>query len=135
MFGLPPSYHPAESPINPWPSDGKTTDPNAANYDTNNVTLKLKDGSSVLVGVDTGVHPWRQQYRLGPFNWTADTSLLKAFNVKERLQLRMAFDVFNVFNVQGLNTPGSDGVVTLQNSYGGFGIRPRQVQVKARLEW
>ena len=54
---------------------------------------------------------------------------------KERFALRMAFDVFNVFNVQGLNTPGSDGVVTLQNSYGNFGIRPRQVQVKARLEW
>jgi hypothetical protein len=43
--------------------------------------------------------------------------------------------VFNVFNVHGLNTPGSDGVVTLQNSYGGgFGIRPQRVQVNARLE-
>jgi hypothetical protein len=56
-------------------------------------------------------------------------------NIKERLPLQMAFDVFNVFNVQGLNTPGSDGIVTLQNSYGGFGIRPRQVQVKAQLQW
>jgi hypothetical protein len=51
------------------------------------------------------------------------------------MAFRVAFDVFNVFNVQGLNTPASDGVVTLQNSYGGFGIRPRQVQLKARLEW
>jgi len=34
-----------------------------------------------------------------------------------------------------LNNPASDGIVTLQNSYGGFGIRPRQVQVKGRLEW
>jgi hypothetical protein len=135
VFGLPANYHPAESPIVPWPVGGKTTDPNAANYDTNNVTLRLKDGSSVLVAVDTGVHPWRQQYRLGPFNWTTDSSLLKMFKITERLQLQMAFDVFNVFNVQGLNTPGSDGIVTLQNSYGGFGIRPRQVQVKARLQW
>jgi len=135
VFGLPADYHPAESPITPWPVNGKTTDAGASLYDTNNVTLRLKDGSSVLVGVDTGVHPWRQQYRLGPFNWTTDTSMLKQFNLKERLALRMAFDVFNVFNVQGLNPPGSDGVVTLQNSYGGFGIRPRQVQVKARLEW
>ena len=61
--------------------------------------------------------------------------LLKFFNLKERLRLRMNFDVFNVFNVQGLNPPGSDGIVTLQNSYGGFGLRPRQVQVNARLEW
>ncbi|MBS1857314.1 MAG: TonB-dependent receptor [Acidobacteria bacterium] len=135
VFGLPADYHPAQSPINPWPKDGKTTDANAALYDTNNVNLKLKDGSTVLVGVDTGLHPWRQQYRLGPFNWTADSSLLKLFNIRERLGLRMSFDVFNMFNVQGLNPPGSDGVVTLQNSYGAFGFRPRQVQVKARLEW
>ena len=51
------------------------------------------------------------------------------------LRLRMNFDLFNVLNVQGLNTPGAYGIVTLQNSYGGFGIRPRQVQVNARLEW
>jgi hypothetical protein len=25
--------------------------------------------------------------------------------------------------------------VTLQNSYGGFGMRPRQLQVTARLMW
>jgi hypothetical protein len=135
VFGLPAGYHPAQSPITPWPVNGKTTDANASLYDTNNVNLKLTDNSTVQVAVDTGVHPWRQQYRLGPFNWTADTSLLKTFNVRERLNLRMAFDVFNMFNVQGLNTPGADGVVTLQNSYGGFGIRPRQLQVKARLEW
>ena len=52
-----------------------------------------------------------------------------------RVRLRLNFDVFNVFNRQGLNTPASDGIVTLQNSYGGFGFRPRQVQITARLEW
>ena len=135
VFGLPADYHPAVKPITPWPKGGLPTDPGAANFDTNNVTLRLKDNSSVLVGVDNGVHPWRQQYRLGPFNWTTDASMLKFFHIRERLTLRMNFDVFNIFNVQGLNTPGSDGVVTLQNSYGGFGIRPRQVQVSSRLQW
>jgi hypothetical protein len=138
VFGLPANYKPAQQPINPWPKGGLTTDANATLYDTSNINMRLKDGSTVLVGVDTGVHPWRQQYRTGPFNWTADSSLLKSFRLSERRQtlaLRMSFDVFNIFNVQGLNTPGADGVVTLQNSYGGFGIRPRQVQVKARLEW
>jgi hypothetical protein len=135
VFGLPADYHPADSPVIPWPVNGKTTDPNAANYDTNNVTIRLQNGTTVLTAVDTGLHPWRNQYRLGPFNWTTDTSLLKSFAIKERMAFRVAFDVFNVFNVQGLNTPASDGVVTLQNSYGGFGIRPRQVQLKARLEW
>ena len=135
VFGLPADYRAAQSPVNPWPKGGQTTDANATLYDTNNVNLKLKDGSTVQVGVDTGLHPWRQQYRLGPFNWTTGTSLLKDFALRERLRLRTSFDLFNVLNVQGLNTPGADGIVTLQNSYGGFGIRPRQVQVKARLEW
>ncbi len=137
VFGLPANYTPAESPVNPWPKGGQPNDPAATNWDTNNVTLQLKDGSRALVAVDTGVHPWRQQYHTGPFNWTADVSLLKFFVLRERLKLRMNFDVFNLFNVQGMNAPGSDGtgIVTLQNSYGGFGIRPRQVQVNARLQW
>ena len=75
------------------------------------------------------------QSRLGPFNWTQDASLFKFFNLTERLRLRTNLDVFNVFNVQGLNTPGGDGIVTLQNSYGGFGLRPRQVQITMRLDW
>ncbi len=119
VFGLPGDYHAAEYPINPWPKGGQTTDANASLYDTNNVNMKLKDGSTAQVAVDTGLHPWRQQYRLGPFNWTTDASLLKFFTLQERLRLRMNFDLFNVFNVQGLNTPGADGIVTLQNSYGG----------------
>jgi hypothetical protein len=49
--------------------------------------------------------------------------------------MRLNIDLFNIFNVQGLNTPAADGVATLRNSYGGFGIRPRQMQVTARFEW
>ena len=135
VFGLPAEYHPAELPVNPWPKGGQPGAPGSALWDTNNVNLRLKDGTTMQVAVDTGLHPWRQQYRLGPFNWTMDSSLQKRFRLKERLSLQMYFDVFNVFNVQGLNVPSSDGIVTLQNSYGGFGIRPRQVQVRARLEW
>ena len=137
VFGLPSDYTPAQLPIVPWPVNGQTTDAGASNYDTNNVNVKLTNGSSVLVAVDNGLHPWRQQYRLGPFNWTADASLLKVFNFTEsgRVKMRLNVDLFNIFNVQGLNTPAADGVVTLQNSYGGFGIRPRQMQVTARFEW
>ena len=135
VFGLPADYHPAEKPVDPWPKGGQPGAPGSANWDTNNVTIRLQNGSTVQAAVDTGLHPWRQQYRVGPFNWTTDASLLKMFQLKERLGLRLSFDVFNVLNVQGLNIPSSDGIVTLQNSYGGFGIRPRQVQVKGRLEW
>ncbi len=140
VFGLPADYHPAQKPVIPWPKGGQPNDLGSALWDTNNVNLRLANGSIVQVAVDNGLHPWRQQYRLGPFNWTTDASLLKFFSIGERLRLRMNFDVFNAFNVQGLNSPGlnpptSDGIVTLQNSYGGFGLRPRQVQVNARLEW
>jgi hypothetical protein len=136
VYGLPENYHPAQKPINPWPQGGVTGAPGSSNWDTNNVNVLLNDGrTQVQVAKDTSLHPWRQQYLLGPFNWTADASLLKFFNLKEKLRLRLNVDVFNVLNVQGLNTPAADGVVTLQNSYGGFGIRPRQMQVSARLEW
>ena len=43
--------------------------------------------------------------------------------------------MFNVFNLQGINPPGGNGISTLQTSYGGFGFQPRQVQGSFRLEW
>ena len=135
VFGLPTNYTPAQLPVVPWPVNGQTTDPGASNYDTNNVNVKLTNGSTVLVGVDTGLHPWRQQYRLGPFNWTTDASLLKYVQLTERTRFRFNIDLFNALNTQGLNTPGADGIVTLQNSFTGFGIRPRQVQLTGRFEW
>lgn len=135
VFGLPADYQPATKPVTPWPKGGLPTDPGNADYDTNYVIVKLANGSNQRVQVDTGLHPWRNQYRLGPFNWTTDASVLKFFQLAERVRLRFNVDVFNVFNVQGLNPPASDGIVTLQNSYGGFGMRPRQLQLTLRLEW
>ncbi len=135
VYGLPANYKPVQTPINPWPVGGLPTDPGSNLYDTNNVNIRLANGSNPQIAYDTGLHPFRNQYLLGPFNWTQDASMLKFFNLTERARLRLNVDVFNVFNTQGLNTPGSDGVVTLQNSYGGFGMRPRQVQVGLRMEW
>jgi hypothetical protein len=63
-----------------------------------------------------------------------DSSLRKTFRIRESVQLRAAFDVFNIFNNQGLNPPGSSGISSLQNSYSGFGFRPRQAQGSFRLE-
>ena len=135
VFGLPDDYKPAQKPIIPWPKDGKATDVNNADYDTNVVYLPLLTGGVVRVNYDTGLHPWRNQTRLGPFNWTLDSSMLKYFAITERVKLRANIDVFNVFNVQGLVTPGADGIASLASSYGGFGFRPRQVQVNLRLEF
>lgn len=134
-FGLPANYKPAATPLTPWPVGGKTTDPNASNYDTNYVYIPLKNGNSQRVSYDNGLNPWRNQYLLGPMNWNLDSSLRKTFRVRESTQLRVSFDVFNVFNLQGLNPPGSNGIASLRNSYGGFGFRPRQAQASMRLEF
>ncbi|HEY2932664.1 MAG TPA: hypothetical protein VGK99_13040, partial [Acidobacteriota bacterium] len=135
VFGLPANYQPAAKPLNPWPKGGLPSDSGSADYDTNVVYLVLNSGNRVRVNYDTGVHPWRSQYLLGPFNWITDTSLLKFFPIKERLRLRVNVDVFNVFNRQGFNTPNSEGIVSLGSSYAGSGFRPRQMQLTLRAEW
>jgi len=135
VFGLPDNYRPAIKPIIPWPKGGKPTDSNAADYDTNVVYITLQNGTRQRVGYDTGYHPWRNQYLLGPFNWVTDASLLKFFAINERLRLRVNLDVFNVFNRQGFNPPNSEGIVSLGSSYGGNGFKPRQLQATLRLEW
>lgn len=138
VFGLPDNYVPAQKPIIPWPKGGQTTDPNAADYDTNVEYITLQNGTRQRVTVDTGYHPWRNQYGIGPFNWVADASLLKFFNVTERVRIRLNLDLFNIFNVQGLNPPGTDGIVSLSNSYNPNnqnGFKPRQLQGTVRVEW
>jgi hypothetical protein len=136
VFGLPDDYHPAQKPITPWPVNGKTSDPNSADYDTNIVYIKLNGQTNLQRETyDNGLHPWRQQYLLGPLNWTVDGSVLKFFPIRERFRLRANFDVFNAFNTQGTLTPNAEGISTLSSSYGGFGMKPRQVQVTLRLEW
>jgi hypothetical protein len=135
VFGLPADYRPAQKPLIPWPKGGLPTDSGAADYDTNVVRITLKNGSVQRVTFDTGLHPWRNQYLLGPFNWTTDVSLLKFFPLSERVRLRVNLDVFNVFNLQGLNTPSSEGIASLGNSYGANGFKPRQLQGTLRIEW
>jgi len=137
VFGLPDDYKPAQKPVNPWPKGGLPTDPNANDYDTDVVYLPLITGGVQRVAYDTGLHPWRNQYRLGPFNWNLDSSLMKFWYLGEtrRRYLRANIDVFNVFNLHGLNVPGANGIASLANSFGGFGFRPRQVQVTLRLEF
>jgi hypothetical protein len=132
---LPENYQPAQKPINPWPKNGQPTDLNANDYDTNYVYMPLITGGVVRTNYDTSLHPWRNQHRLGPFNWTMDSSMKKRFFITERTFLDAYIDVFNVFNVQGLNVPSTEGIASLASSYSGFGIRPRQIQLKLRLEF
>jgi len=150
VFGLPDNYKPSQKPVIPWPVGGTPTDPDNADYDTNVVYIPLVNSfanancnirprvNCQRVGVDTGYHPWRNQYMIGPYNWVMDASLLKVFTIKERVRLRVNFDLFNVFNVQGLNAPNAEGIVSLSNSYNPNnqnGFKPRQLQGTLRLEW
>ncbi|MBL8168480.1 MAG: TonB-dependent receptor [Acidobacteria bacterium] len=155
VYGLPADYKPAQKPLNPWPKGGQTTDPTSADYDTNVVYIPLinnrdANGNPLATNcdlskgprancqrvlLDTGLHPWRNQYHMGPFNWNLDASLMKFFRVNERLIVRVNLDVFNVLNLQGLNAPAADGIASLGNSYGGSGFRPRQLQGTIRVEW
>jgi hypothetical protein len=135
VFGLPENYQPAQKPIIPWPKNGQTTDVNNADYDTNFVYLPLLTGGVVRVDYNNGLHPWRNQSLLGPFNWTMDSSLMKFFVFNERTRLRANVDVFNVFNIHGLNVPNGEGISSLGSSYGGFQFRPRQLQLTLRLEF
>ncbi len=56
-------------------------------------------GEYVLVGLvafDNGLNPFRNQYRLGPFNWIMDSSMRKTFQLtQKRGTLRVGIDVFN----------------------------------------
>jgi len=127
VTGLPSNYTPYLAPIN--------NTPGTANFGNNNVTVKLKDGTSVVTGYSpgpAGANPFSQTILLGPYNYVTDISLYKSFSITERLKLRVNIDAFNAFNIQGRVNPNtSDGIESLQNSY----WTPRQVQFSARLSF
>jgi len=125
--GLPANYTPYLAPIN--------NTPGAANYGNNNVPVKLNNGSAVLTAYSPGpegANPFSHTVLLGPFNYVADISLYKTLSITERVKLRVNFDAFNAFNLQGRINPNvTDGIESLQNSY----WTPRQVQFSARLSF
>jgi hypothetical protein len=83
VFGLPENYKPAQKPVIPWPKGGLSTDPTAADYDTNvvyiplvnsfaNTNCDLSKGARVncqRVSVDTGYHPWCDGHQHGLHQW------------------------------------------------------------------
>ena len=127
VTGLPTNYKPYLEPINNIPG--------TPNYGNNNVSVPLKNGTSVFTGFSpgpSGASPFSQTTLLGPFNHNANISLYKSFSLTERFKIRLNIDAFNAFNVQGnLNPNTSDGIQSLQSSY----WTPRQVQFSARLSF
>jgi hypothetical protein len=135
--GVPANYKPAVTPLIPW---GTTTLPanapanlNISQYwDTNNVWLPLKNGTTQIVGYNSGLNPWRNQYLPSVLQWNLDATLSKSFSFRERANLRFAADFFNVFNhPDNPNTVGGDGFLNCQAS----GQSPRVLQLSLRLTW
>jgi hypothetical protein len=126
-MGLPADYVPYQTPIN--------NTPGMPNFGTNNVTVKLNDGKSVVTAYNpgpAGVNPFSQTVLPGPFNYVADLSLYKTFSITERVKLRFNVDAFNAFNIQGRRNPdATSGIQQLQTSY----WAPRQVQFSVRLSF
>jgi len=120
VSGLPSGYVPYLSPIN-------TTANN------NNVSITLNNGNTVTQPYSpgpSGVNPFSKTVLLGPYNYNADMSLYKVFQIKEQVSLRINVDAFNAFNIQGSVNPSStDGTESLLTSY----WTPRQIQLTARL--
>jgi hypothetical protein len=133
VTGVPQNYKPSSQPINPTPANGgSTTDPNFSNYETNNVVVPLKNGTSQLVAYDTGLHPWRNEVAPGPWINSSNASLYKSVPITERVGLRIGVDAFNVFNQPGLALPDPNtGILNLRVS----GQGARTLQYTARLTW
>ncbi len=127
VMGLPADYVPYQTPIN--------NTYGMEYFGTNNVTVKLKDGKSVVTAYNpgpAGANPFAQTVLPGPFNYVADVSLFKTFSITEQVKLRFNIDAFNAFNIQGRRNPdATTGIQQLQMSY----WTPRQVQVSVRLSF
>jgi hypothetical protein len=137
IFGLPASYEPYQTPID--------NTPGTTNYGSNgnNVSVTLNNGTSTSVAFSPGpgTNPFAKTVLNGPFNYIAAVSLFKVFPIRESVNLRFTWDVFNVFNDQGyLNPNGTNGTESLQSSYwalspNGGGSGPRVMQLSLRLNY
>jgi len=132
VMGVPAGYSPSSRPVIPTPADGGSrTDPNFSFYDTNTVSVPLKNGTLQRTTIDTSLHPWLNQYFAGPWTSGVDASLFKAIRINERFMLRFNADFFNLLNMPGMVQPDGEGILSLRNS----AQTPRELQLTLRLSW
>ncbi|MFB3825559.1 MAG: carboxypeptidase regulatory-like domain-containing protein [Bryobacteraceae bacterium] len=130
--GVPSNYKPAFQNLIPFPSSPVPNDPNAPYYGTNTVFIPLQDGS-VYRGGWGGIFPLQNQYVESRGLWSLSASLFKSFPIKERVRLRVQWDVFNPTNSpQQPQTPSnSQGLLYTYLS----GAAARSMQFTLRLLW
>jgi hypothetical protein len=135
VSGLPSNWAPYQTPIDNAPGTTYYGD------DEVSITLPGKSPAAIAyspVSAISGANPFSKAVLNGPFNWTADASLFKAFPITERVNLRFNMDAFNVFNVQGYSNPNAtDGTECV--TPGGVGCSSynpaRQIQFTLRLSF
>jgi hypothetical protein len=136
ICGIPSNYTPADQPLIPY---GTTTLPanfpanaNLSSYwDTNDVWIKLNNGTVVQSSENTNYNPFQNQFFPGPWTFNLNASMFKVFPIRESVNLRFNIDFFQVLNNPGLTQPTSDGVLSLQSSNNS----PRTLQLTLRLTW
>jgi hypothetical protein len=137
ICGIPSTYTPSNLPLITY---GQTALPANAPSNTNlstywesqEVWIKLQNGTVVPTGYSTGVHPWmNQNAQAGPWRFNLDASAFKSVALTEAVLLRLNVDFFQVLNNPGLSTPGSNGILSTQNSQNS----PRTLQLTLRLTW
>ena len=137
IMGVPSNYKPAVAPLIPV---GQTAlPPNApagtnvsSFWDTNTVWIPLSNGTVQQTTFNDNLNPYRNQFKLAPFQWFQDASAFKFVNITERVVFRFAVDFFNIFNHPNNPTAiGANGVLSTRNS----GSGARVMQLGARLMW
>ncbi|HEY2933103.1 MAG TPA: carboxypeptidase-like regulatory domain-containing protein [Acidobacteriota bacterium] len=137
IMGVPDNYKPAGKPLIPW---GTTTAPEnfpsgatlSQFWDTNTVWLRLDNGTTQQVTFNDNMHPWRNQYMPGVWEFGQDVSLFKEVQIREALRVRLNIDAFNVFNNPGIPIGvGSNGLVSTRESR----KASRELQFTLRVTW
>ncbi len=130
VSGVPSGYTPGHLPIWPTPATPIANDPNASLYETNNITVRLNNGTTQLVGFNNSLHPWRNQYLPAPWILQLNGSVFKTVAIGERLKARLNVDFFNLLNNPGLTLPdAATGILSLRASQN----TPRNLQATLRL--
>lgn len=80
---------------------------------------------------NSGLNPLRNQYFLGPYSWTLNASAFKTVWLREKMNMRLNVDFFNVLNRPGVPQPGSNGVIDMNTSAN----TPRLLQLTMRFTW
>jgi hypothetical protein len=133
VMGVPDSYRPFQTPINPTPRNGGSpADPLFPFYESNTVFVPLRNGTQQRVDYDTNLHPMRNQFLRAPGQWALNASAFKSVQLRESVFLRLNIDFFNVLNMPGTAMPNSGtGIITNQFSNNA----PRVLQVTGRMTW